>query len=161
MVPPCAPKAKESVWTRIETLVDGVPGWTPIDQLYTLFLTVFHAADLPGDIIEVGSWCGRSSVVLGAAAKAIGEAKVYCIDLFPEKNDWKQNADGSYSFDVRIGSKTYGGHKQQTVWKEPFEAQIAPVYERHEFCKRSLRRRFEAALWRTSFILIKEIRLLF
>jgi len=59
-----------SVWAQIEALVDNVHGWTPIDQLFTLYTLTWLSAELDGDVVEVGSWCGRSAVVLAAAAKA-------------------------------------------------------------------------------------------
>lgn len=116
-------------WEQIEALVDNVHGWTPIDQLYTLYTIASTAAELEGDIVEVGSWCGRSAVVLAAAAKVAGNSKVHCVDLFPEKNDWKQNADGTYSFDMTIDGKRYGGYQEQTVWQEAFESQTGKIYE--------------------------------
>src|SRR5215831_4108101 len=87
--------------SEIEALVHGIPGWSPLDELFTLSLLAYSTAHLPGDIIEVGSWCGRSSVVLGAAARDTHGA-VHCIDLFPSRNDWRRNADGTYSFAVEI-----------------------------------------------------------
>lgn len=117
------------VWSQIEALVEKIPGWTPIDELYTLFSLTLANAELDGDIVEVGSWCGRSAVVLAAAAKISGHSHVYCADLFPEKNDWKQNADGTYSFEVVIGNRRYGGYIEQTVWKEAFESQTGKIYE--------------------------------
>jgi predicted O-methyltransferase YrrM len=120
---------KSPVWSQIESLVENIPGWTPIDELYTLFTLTLANANLVGDIVEVGSWCGRSAVVLAAAARLSGDSNVYCADLFPEKNDWKQNADGTYSFEVLIGNKRYGGYIEQTVWKEVFESQTGKIYE--------------------------------
>jgi hypothetical protein len=136
------------VWSMIEALVDGVQGWTPIDQLFSLYTLTWTTTDLEGDIVEVGSWCGRSSVVLAAAAKAGRSSKVHCVDLFPEKGDWKQNADGSYSFDMIIGGKCYGGYQEQTVWKETFESQTAKIYELYNgvfecFCETIARRGME------------------
>jgi hypothetical protein len=116
---------------QIETIVQDIPGWSPIDQLYTLFNLVCFTSDIEGDIVEIGSWCGRSASVLGMAARLIGNTKIHCIDLFPEKNDWQQNEDGSYSFKVEIKNKIYGGYQEQTVWKEPFEKDIAPIYEKY------------------------------
>lgn len=117
---------------QIENIVRDVPGWTPIDQLYTLFNLVYLTSGLPGNILEIGSWCGRSSAILGLAARLCGTARIMCVDLFPGRNDWKQNPDGSYSFTVTINGKTYGGYQDQTVWKEPFERDIAPIYERYD-----------------------------
>jgi len=117
---------------QIEALVKDVFGWTPIDQLYTLFNIAFLTVNLEGDIVEIGSWCGRSAVVLGLAARLSGNSRVYCADLFPEKNDWKQNSDGTYSFEVVINGKRYGGNKDQTVWKEAFETQTSKIYEKYD-----------------------------
>lgn len=115
---------------QIEETVKQIPGWSPVDQLYTLFNLVFLTGPLDGDIVEIGSWCGRSAVVLGMASLITGKTKIHCIDLFPEKDDWKENADGSFSFDVTINGKTYGGYQEQTVWREPFLKDIAPLYEK-------------------------------
>jgi predicted O-methyltransferase YrrM len=117
---------------QIQEMVKEVPGWTPIDQLYTLFMLVSALSDRKGDIVEIGSWCGRSTIVLGAAARRTGNVKIHCIDLFPAKNDWKQNEDGSYSFKVWIGDRVFGGYQDQTVWQDPFEKDIAPLYLKHD-----------------------------
>ena len=124
-------KQTTSILRRIEEIVNDVPGWTPTDQLFTLFNLVYMTAEVRGDILEIGSWCGRSTAVLGLAAKLVGNTKLVCVDLFPEKKDWKQNADGSYSLSVCIDGKVYGGYRDQTVWKEPFDRDIAPVYEKY------------------------------
>ena len=126
---PTLSKVTIPVIDEIENIIKDVHGWLPLDQLYTLFQMAFLTADLQGSIVEIGSWCGRSSLVLGMAAKLTGNTHVYCIDLFPEKKDWIQNSDDSYSFNVTIDNQVYSGYHQQTVWKEPFEEQIAPLYE--------------------------------
>jgi len=117
---------------EIEAIVRTVPGWSPVDQLQALFQLAYLTADVPGDIVEIGSWCGRSTAVLGLAARRAGNLRVHCVDLFPGRDDWTQNPDGSYSFSVRIHGRTYGGYQDQKVWKEPFERDIAPIYEDHE-----------------------------
>jgi hypothetical protein len=119
------------IGAQIEALVKDVPGWTPIDQLVTLFTLALSGTDKDGQIVEVGSWCGRSAAVLGLAAMRAGDSHVHCIDLFPDKSDWKQNADGTYSFAVEIAGKKYGGYEDATVWKEVFETQTLPIYERY------------------------------
>lgn len=116
---------------QIEEAVKDVPGWSPLDQLYTLYCLVSLSPDLSGDIVEVGSWCGRSTTAMGLAARIVGNTLLHCIDPFPEKGDWKQNADGSYSFETEIDGRKIAGYREQTVWKEPFEKDIAPVYEKH------------------------------
>jgi predicted O-methyltransferase YrrM len=120
----------EAVIGRIEGLVDGVPGWTPLDQLYSLFLLAV-TTEAEGDILEVGSWCGRSTLALALAAREIGGVTVHSVDLFPEKEDWSRNADGSRSLHVKIGNRVIGAYEHQTVWAEPFERDIAPIYARY------------------------------
>lgn len=130
--PPPPGDVTRPIIAQLEDLVRDVPGWTPIDQLTALFTLTMASAGLEGDIIEVGSWCGRSAVVLARAARLAGRSEVICVDLFPEKTDWRQNADGTYSFQVIIDGKRYGGYEEQTVWKEAYETQTGRIYERYE-----------------------------
>lgn len=118
------------IWAKIEALVENVPGWTPADQLLSLFLLAY-STDAEGDILELGSWCGRSASALALAASLIGGVRVHCVDLFPEKRDWRKNPDGTYSFSVRVGDRLLGAYEEQTVWAEPYERDIAPIYEKY------------------------------
>lgn len=118
------------ILSQIEELTADIPGWAPVDQMYTLYNMAVTSSNIVGGLLEIGSWCGKTSVVLGHAA-AFTNSYLHCVDLFPEKSDWVQNADRSYSMEVTIGKKTYGGYGEQTVWEEPFEQQILPVYERY------------------------------
>jgi hypothetical protein len=120
----------QPIATQIEVAVKDIPGWSPLDQLMALFTLAFSSTHLSGDILELGSWCGRSAVALGLAAKLTGKGYIHCVDLFPEKNDWYENADGTYSFAVEIDGKKYGAYRDQTVWAEPFLRDIKPMYER-------------------------------
>lgn len=126
-----AARGSASLVTEIEALVHGVPGWSPVDELFTLSLLAYSTAHLPGDIVEVGSWCGRSAIVFGAAARETC-GRVHCVDLFPSRDDWRQNADGTYSFTVDIEGRRHNGYQEQTVWSDPFEAQLKPLYDEHE-----------------------------
>jgi predicted O-methyltransferase YrrM len=117
---------------QIEELVSDVPGWTPIDQLYTLFGLIYASAGIPGDIVEIGSWCGRSTIVLALAARMTGVKAVHCVDLFPEKQDWALTEEGHHYFKVKIGDSEHEGYKGfGGVWQEPFTKDIAPLYEKH------------------------------
>lgn len=116
--------------SQIETAVKDIPGWTPLDQLLSLFTLAFSSANTPGDILELGSWCGRSAVALGMAARLTGNTRLHCVDLFPEKEDWRQNTDGTYSFSVTTDGTQTNAYSEQTVWAEPYLRDIAPVYEK-------------------------------
>lgn len=124
------PEQIEPVLDQIKKAVQDVPGWSSDDQLFALF-SLAYMSDIKGDILELGSWCGRSATALGIAARLVGNDKVYCVDLFPEKNDWRRNTDGTYSFSVSISDKQCGAYEEQTVWAEPYERDIAPIYEKY------------------------------
>lgn len=125
------------IWTLLDELVKDIPGWSPLDQLYTMFTLALYAAPEGGDFLEIGSWCGRSGVVIGTAAQQCG-CRLHCIDLFPKKEDWKENPDGTFSFVTTINGKTFDGC-HTPVWAEPFRKNIAPLYEK----KNSVREYFD------------------
>lgn len=119
-----------AISVQIEAAVKDIPGWSPLDQLLSLFALTFSSAHLQGDVLELGSWCGRSAVALGMAARLTGDTQVHCVDLFPEKEDWYKNSDGTYSLVITLDGKTYGAYQEQTVWEEPFLRDIEPMYQR-------------------------------
>ena len=119
-----------SITKQIETTVDDIPGWSPVDQLSVLYLLTVLTAPLGGDVLEIGSWCGRSSVVLGMAVRDSGVGVVHCVDLFPELSDWYQNSDGSYSFTSIRDGHSHESLREHTAWAEPFQRDILPTYER-------------------------------
>jgi hypothetical protein len=109
---------------EIETLVADVPGWSPIDELYTLSLLAHATAHLPGDIVEVGSWCGRSTRVLAAAARDT-HGVVHCIDLFRREvtgGEWRRFARFRSRSTMR-----YAAFEQSTLWAE-HRTQVAPLF---------------------------------
>ena len=75
---------------------EGIPGWLSEDEAITLFDT---ARALPNErpvIVEIGSWLGKSSLVLAKGLKGKKDPLLHCIDPF--------NADGdSYSSEVYSG----------------------------------------------------------
>jgi predicted O-methyltransferase YrrM len=117
--------------SRMEDISRNIPGWSPVDQLYTLFAMVLMTSGTEGDVLELGSWCGRSSVAMGLAAQLCRNTRLRCVDLFPEKKDWRQNQDGSYSMTMTIDGTIVRAYHDQTVWREPFERDIAPLYAKH------------------------------
>ena len=119
------------VISRLEEVAREIPGWSPVDQLHTLFTMVLMTSGTDGDVLELGSWCGRSSAAMGLAAKLCGNTQLRCVDLFPEKDDWHQNEDGSYSMTITIEGTVVRAYHGQTVWKEPFERDIAPLYAKY------------------------------
>ena len=116
--------------TEIEALVEGVPGWSPVDQLFALSLLAHATSHLPGDLVEVGSWLGRSAIALGAAARDT-HGVVHCIDPFPARDDWRRNADGTFSCAVEIDGRRHASYQDQTVWPAAFEQHLAPTYAQH------------------------------
>lgn len=118
----------EALTTRLEAIVTEVPGFSPVDELLVLTTLVYATAQLPGDVVEVGSWRGRSAIALGHAVRAT-HGHVHCVDLFPTRDDWYRNPDGTWSFRVRLDETAYGAYEEQTVWADAFEARVAPQYD--------------------------------
>jgi hypothetical protein len=122
---------KNFAWDQISEFVEDVNGWSPIEQLYSLYLIGILTQNLKGDIVEIGAWGGRSTIALALSAKNSGHSIVHSIDYFPNGNEWAQNKDGSYSFNVKLNGNNIPGYKLQTVWKKPFEEAILPFYKKH------------------------------
>lgn len=119
-------------YETLTNAVHGVDGWTPIEQLHSLMTLALTTTSVAGSILEVGSWCGRSSIALGIGARETNNVKVSCVDLFPNKDDWFENEDGTYSFGVRIGENYITSYDEQTVWAEPFKNAVLPVYKEND-----------------------------
>jgi hypothetical protein len=72
--------------TAVRTILDRmdqVEGWLRREEGELLLRTVCRAVERHAEpaIVEVGSYCGRSTVVLGSAARLFGQgARVYAID---------------------------------------------------------------------------------
>ena len=64
-------------------------GWLEEDEAATLYR---HAADLGalGPILEIGSFHGKSTVVLATAAKSVG-ARIYAVDPHEGINYWQDD----------------------------------------------------------------------
>ena len=88
-----------SVAAHLEDGQTEVPGWTRSTSSCRSSSLAFASAHLGGDLLEIGSWCGRSGGGSRArGALRTGSTRVHCIDLVPRKRaDWTQNPDGSYS----------------------------------------------------------------
>lgn len=121
--------SRPTVVDEIERLIAAIPGWTPLDQLLALHTLVVASAGLGGDVLEVGSWCGRSAAVLGHAVRRSG-GRVHAVDLFPAAADWQRNPDGTHSFRADLGDALVASYVDHTVWPEAYERDIAPVYRR-------------------------------
>lgn len=65
-------------------LMDSIEGWLAEEEADLLIAASWRALTLrpgPHPVVEIGSYCGRSTVVLGSVLKTLGaETKVYAID---------------------------------------------------------------------------------
>lgn len=70
--------------TRLLGLMHGIDGWLSDEEAEVLIAAAVHrltAAPDGGDIVEIGSYCGRSTVVLAGVVQALaGRGRVYAID---------------------------------------------------------------------------------
>jgi len=65
-------------------LVDTIPGMTDGDKIDALFEVMRRAPD--GDIVEIGSWWGRSAALLVLLARRHGLGPVLCVDPWRSEN---------------------------------------------------------------------------
>ena len=57
--------------SELAALAQQVKGFMPHDEGLALYRVAAEAAPL-GPLVEIGSYCGKSAVYLGAAAAAVG-----------------------------------------------------------------------------------------
>ena len=108
-------------YNLFKSIVDKVHGWSPEDQLLSLFNTAISTKLINNsDILEVGTWCGRSTISLASAAKYLN-CKVHAIDLFPKKKDWYINPNKNASFKTKIKNELIYGYSDQQVWPKAFQ----------------------------------------
>lgn len=73
---------KEALYlTDLHLQLSSVPGMITEESGKNLFAMAF-AQDMKGDIVEIGSWQGKSTIYLGKAAEAAKNGKVYAVDHF-------------------------------------------------------------------------------
>lgn len=63
----------------------GIDGWLTVDEAVTLY-DLARAVPAGGHVVEIGSWQGKSAVVLGKGLAASAGSRLHCVDPF--------NADG-------------------------------------------------------------------
>jgi len=80
-------------------------------------------------VIEVGAWAGRSSIALALANQRNKDCRTVSIDLFPSKEDWRREPNGSYSMSVEINGQVRAGYQTQNVWHTPFVNDVLPTYK--------------------------------
>ena len=126
-----ATEKPQPVTARIERIMGSVPGWTPADQLLALHMLAVTTAALGGDVVEIGSWCGRFSAVLGHAVATTGIGKVWAIDLFPGAATGAPMPTAAIP-SPSMSAATRSTHTKTRAWDEPFQRDIATVYARYD-----------------------------
>lgn len=67
--------------TELHLQLSSVPGMITEESGKNLFAMAF-AQDMKGDIVEIGSWQGKSTIYLGKAAESSKNGKVFAVDHF-------------------------------------------------------------------------------
>jgi predicted O-methyltransferase YrrM len=113
----------------ISRIEKTIPGFTDTNELFALFNLVYSISQMEGDIIEIGSWCGRSSVAIALGASLGGHNNpVYCIDLFPNLTQWKQ-----HNSNWMIETEDTTAYKiEHPIYNDVFETHFRPVYDKSE-----------------------------
>jgi len=61
---------------------EAIPGWLSEDEAITLFEVARALPDTQPVAVEIGSWLGKSSLVLSKGLRTKTQPKLYCIDPF-------------------------------------------------------------------------------
>ena len=71
---------------RFKEVFDSLPttGWLTLDEAELLWN---FASNMPGDILEIGTYCGRSAKILANAIADHGYRRLYCCDPIIEGFD--------------------------------------------------------------------------
>ena len=112
----------------IDDVIAKVPGWTLFDQLLCLFNLTTASSHLAGDILEIGSWCNRSTLVMAKALEISQSGRILSIDLFSGREDWKKNQDGSWSFLTSMRA----ANAVPATFSESASKDAAPLSEQHD-----------------------------
>jgi hypothetical protein len=67
--------------TEAKHAAEGVKGWLSIGE-QTLLYDLAQQVPSEGTIVELGSWMGRSTILLGAGSLSKPRATIYAVDLF-------------------------------------------------------------------------------
>ena len=109
-------RATEPLYDLLSRAATMIPGRTPAEQLFALYAAAAFDLARVGDLVEIGAWCGRSTVALGLAAQATG-CRLHTVDIFPERDDWQCSADGSWSIKTVIDGETVEALSDATCWR--------------------------------------------
>ena len=92
---------------KFQALTSSIPSMIRTDEARLLFyLSVF--SPLQGDVIEVGSWLGKSTVHLALGCKISGNGIVHAVDIF-KGNPGKEEM---YKAPLEKGESIFGRFKQ-------------------------------------------------
>ena len=70
-----------SEYALLEERFRGIQGWISGPEGYALLLMAAHGPG-EGEIVEIGSWMGKSTCWLAAGSKSTGREKVHAVDPF-------------------------------------------------------------------------------
>src|SRR3954452_20994128 len=114
----------------LPALAESAPGFMPPDEGLALHEAALEAgADVPGaPFVEIGSWCGKSSVYLGAAARERGTV-LFAVDHHrgSEENqpgwEWHDPA----LVDPRTGTLDTLPTFRHTIWSAGLEPHVVAM----------------------------------
>lgn len=79
---------------ELASLVNRTPGMSNAGNLFTLYELALSCRNFRGDLVEIGAWCGRSTLALAAAAEELG-CHVMTYDIFPPFVWWYDRVSAS------------------------------------------------------------------
>jgi predicted O-methyltransferase YrrM len=142
MAPPPAPPSADTAWSDLShaeraqrrdhlfALARSAAGFMPDDEGEALFLAALRAGASfeHGALVEIGAWCGKSTVYLGAAAEETG-ALLFSID---HHHGSEENQPGWEHHDHSLVDPASGRidtlpHWRRTIMDAGLEASVVGV----------------------------------
>jgi len=64
----------------IPTSIRNILGWLSIEEAMAISKCVWESGGFPGDLVEIGNYCGKSTVVIGECLKQGASGILYSVD---------------------------------------------------------------------------------
>lgn len=122
--------AFEDRLAEVHRLVAGFDGWMKPRELDFLFLVAAHPT-ARGDILEIGSFRGCSTIALVKAAELAGHGRVSAVDPLPNERSMLPDENGVPSARAAIDANLRGaGVIERVEFHQMKSAELAPTWDR-------------------------------
>lgn len=122
--------------------IRNILGWLTFNEAVALQMCTWHCSGLPGDIVEIGSYCGKSTVAIADALKQGCSGMLHSID--PHSNNvenygvdsWQQLQDNIVKFKVEEFVQLHKSYSFNFDWQGDIKMLFIDGCHEYESVKR-------------------------